>query len=179
MNITVYCGTSTGNNTGYQEQAAKLGLWIVRNHHTLVYGGGNIGLMGVIAEKVFSNGGHVIGVLPENIDMITSRPQPYCSELILEPDMASRKVKLMEMADAFIALPGGIGTLDEITEIMTLIKIDIVKKPAVLFNIHQYYEPFRTMLDHMINCGFMNPEDLSHILFSDNLNEIEQFLSTF
>ena len=179
MNIAVYCGTSFGNDTAYREGARELGLWIARNNHTLVFGGGNIGLMGVLAEAVFQNGGHVIGVLPGDIGFIVNRPQPFCTEIITEPDMAARKRKMLELADAYIALPGGIGTLDEITEAMTLIKIGYMHKPAVLFNINGYYDPFRNMLDRTVSCGFMEKKDIQSFLFSGSLDEISDFIHTF
>ena len=179
MNIAVYCGTSFGNDTTYREEARKLGLWIARNNHTLVFGGGNIGLMGILAEAVFLNSGHVIGVLPGDIDFIVSRPQPFCSEIITEADMTARKRKMLELADAYIALPGGLGTLDEITEVMTLIKIGYMRKPAVLFNISGYYDPFRSMLDQAVSRGFMEQKDLKSILISDSLEEISDFIHSF
>ncbi len=179
MNIAVYCGRSFGNDAAYREGARNLGLWIAENSHTLVFGGGNIGLMGILAEAVFQNGGHVIGVLPGDIDFIVSRPQPFCSEIITETDMAARKRKMLELADAYIALPGGIGTLDEITEAMTLIKIGYLPKPAVLFNISGYYEPFRNMLDRSVSSGFMDQKDLKSILISDSLEEISYFIHSF
>ncbi|MDO5327875.1 MAG: TIGR00730 family Rossman fold protein [Clostridia bacterium] len=179
MNIAVYCGTSVGNDPVYQECAKELGLWMAGNGHSLIFGGGNIGLMGVVAKHVFENSGRVIGVLPSNIDFITARPQPYCSEIITEADLAARKQKMLELADAYIALPGGIGTLDEITEVMTLIKIDKIKKPAVLYDIHGFYSPFKQTIQKIIQCGFMVDQDLKRILFSDNLEDIEAFLLSF
>ena len=176
MNIAVYCGSVTGHDAIFTKRAEELGQWIADHHHTLIFGGGNIGLMGTVAEAVFRHEGKVIGVLPANIDFIIERPQPFCTEIIQAPDMASRKVKMMELADAYIALPGGIGTLDELTEIMTLIRIDYYRKPAVIFNINNYYEPFKSMLDQMIDNGFMDQKDLDRVLFSDRLEEIESFL---
>lgn len=179
MNIAVYCGTSFGNDPAYREGARSLGLWMARNNHTLVFGGGNAGLMGVLSEAVFHSGGQVIGVLPGDIGFIVNRPQPFCSEVITEPDMAARKKKMLELADAYIALPGGLGTLDEITEVMTLIKIGYMRKPAVLFNISGYYDPFRSMLDQAVSRGFMEQKDLKSFLFSDSLEETARFLQAY
>ena len=149
---------------------------MARSGHTLIFGGGNIGLMGAVARAAFENGGQVVGVLPADIDFIASRPQPYCTEIRMEPDMVARKRRMLALADAFITLPGGIGTLDEITEGMTLTKIDYFRKPAVLFNVKGFYEPFRQMLAGMIHHGFLTEGDISRVLFSDSLTEIERFL---
>ncbi len=178
MNIAVYCGTGKGNHPVYGEEAGILGIWMAKQEHTLIFGGGNIGLMGIVARNVFENDGHVVGVLPGEIDFIAERPQPYCSETVVSSDMASRKKTIMELADAYIALPGGIGTLDEITEVMTLIKIDIIQKPIVLFNINDYYRPFEHMLRHMIQQGFMEEKDLKRVLITDRLEDIQSFLSS-
>lgn len=178
MKIAVYCGTCAGTDPAYTQQAEALGVWMAKNGHTLVFGGGNIGLMGVIAKAVSENGGKVIGVLPGDIGFITSRPQPYCTEIITEADMTARKRKMMEIADVYIAFPGGLGTLDEITEVMCLVKIDYLQKPAIVFNIKGFYDPYIAMLRKMTDCGFMTEDDLSRFFFPTDVEEIKTFISS-
>lgn len=177
MNIAVYCGSGFGNDEKYRLAAEKLGSWIALNGHTLVYGGGDAGLMGVAAKSAFERGGEVIGVIPENIAFISSRPQPYCTQVIKMESMAARKQKMLELADAYVALPGGIGTMDEITEAMTLIRIGVYAAKAVLFNTDGYYEPFRQMLQQMIGTAFLSPDVMREVLFSDDVAEIGKFLT--
>ena len=174
MKIAVYCASGEGKKETYRDAAAELGKWIGENGHTLVFGGGNIGLMGIVASEAFQHGANVIGVLPADVDFINNRPQPYCTEVIREKNMAARKDRMLHLADAFIALPGGIGTLDEVTEAIVLTRIHVFDKPVVLFNTEGFYEPFRQMLDTMIEAGFLTKDEKT--LFSDDLNEISAFI---
>ncbi len=176
MKIAVYCGSGFGKDPIYTEAAGELGRWIADNHHTLVYGGGDSGLMGTVAKAVFDLGSEVIGVIPGNVDFIKNRPQPYVTELIVSENMSERKGKMLELADAFIALPGGIGTLDEISEVITLTKIGVFDKKCILFNRNNFYEPFRVMLDDMEKAGFIDPGSMNHVLFSDDVEEIGKFI---
>lgn len=176
MKIAVYCGSSTGSDPACARHAEALGKWIAENHHELVFGGGNAGLMGVVSRSAFESGGKVIGVIPGNIPFIADRPQPYCTEVLTEEDMAARKRKMMELADAYIALPGGIGTLDEMTEVMTLIKIHELPGKAVLYNVGGFFDFFRQQIARMIRSGYMAEQDLERVLFSGSLKEIESFL---
>lgn len=176
MKIAVYCGSDFGNDTAYKEAAHELGAWIATSGHTLVYGGGEAGLMGEVAKAVFEAGQPVVGVIPGNVDFIKNRPQPYVTELIVTENMSDRKQRMLELADAFIALPGGIGTLDEITEVITLTKIGVFEKKSVLFNRNNFYEPFKQMLEQMKKADFLWEEGMKHVLFSDDLKEIGEFL---
>ena len=133
MRIAVYCGSGFGNTPDYIEGAKRLGRWIGEHKHTLVYGGGESGLMGVIAREVHEAGCPVIGVVPGDVSFIKDRPQPYVTELITARNMSDRKEKMLELADAFVALPGGIGTLDEMSEAITLTKIGVFDKKCILF----------------------------------------------
>jgi uncharacterized protein (TIGR00730 family) len=176
MNIAVYCGSSSGNDEKYTEAAKKLGTWIGESGNTLVYGGANKGLMGVLADSVLENGGKVIGVLPD-VERILARKHTGLTECINTSSMAERKSKMIELADAFIALPGGIGTLDEITDVMSLSSLDVVTGPIVLFNTDGYYEPFRIVINKVIETGFGRPEYFERVLFSEDMDEIETFLN--
>lgn len=171
MNIAVYCGSSSGNDPSFIESAKELGKWIGENGHTLVYGGASKGLMGAVAGAVIEAGGKVIGVIPD-VAIIQARKHTGLTELIETGSMAERKSKMIELADAFIALPGGIGTLDEITEVMSLCSLSIIKAPIVLFNTNDYYRPLKAVLDNVINAEFGRPEYFSNVLLSDDLKEI-------
>lgn len=176
MNIAVYCGSSFGNDEKYRLSAEKLGAWIGEHGHTLIYGGGDAGLMGEVAKSAFSQGCKVIGVLPGNVEFICSRPQPYCTQVIRTADMATRKQKMLELADVYVALPGGIGTMDEITEAITMIRIGTYAKKAVFFNTDGYYESFRQMMQQMMNAGFLAGDAGKDVLFSEDPEEIGSFM---
>lgn len=175
MNIAVYCGSDFGQEA-YKEAARELGEWIAKCGHTLVYGGGDSGLMGIVAEKVHSAGNKVIGVIPGNVDFIKGRPQPYVTELIVSDNMSDRKQKMIDLADAYIALPGGVGTLDEISEVITLTKIGVFQKKSVLFNRNHFYKPLDNMFSEMEKAGFLTAGSMKHVLFSDDIAEIDRFL---
>ena len=176
MKIAVYCGAECGKNQSYLDAATETGRWIASKKHTLIYGGGNTGLMGTVAKEVFSAGCEVIAVIPQNVEFIASRLQPFATKIIKTVDMSERKHKMLEEADAFIALPGGIGTLDEISEVMTLTKIGVFNKKSVLFNKDGFYEPLKNLFQKMIDSAFMTNENLSHVIFAKNTAEIENFL---
>ncbi len=175
MNIAVYCGSSSGNDERYIESAKNLGSWVGKSGHTLVYGGANKGLMGAIADSVLENGGKVIGVLPD-VPMILARKHTGLTESINTSSMAERKAKMIELSDAFVALPGGIGTLDEITDVLSLSSLDVIKGPMVLFNTEGYYEPLRQVIRNIIDNGFGRREYFERVLFSDDINEIAEFI---
>lgn len=133
MNIAVYCGSASGNRPSFTEGAKALGSWIAQNGHTLVYGGSRTGLMGATADAVLAGGGKVIGVIPD-VKLIQERRHPGLTECIETKDMAERKQKMIELADAYVALPGGPGTLDEISEVICLARLGIENKACVLFD---------------------------------------------
>lgn len=179
MKIAVYCASVFGGNREYVKAARELGKWIGKSKHTLVYGGGESGLMGIVAEEVYAAGNEVIGVVPGNVEFINSRPQPYTTKLITTMDMSERKQKMVELADVFIALPGGIGTLDEISEAIVLTKIAELQKPCILFNRNNFYTPLQELLKKMDQAGFLWGDHIEHVLFSDHLNEIEAFIDKY
>ena len=132
-----------------------------------------------VAKEVHEAGSTVIGVIPGNVEFIKARPQPYVTKLITAENMSERKQQMMELADVFLALPGGIGTLDEISEVITLTKIGVFQKPCILFNRNSFYEPLRTMFTQMEQAGFWWKESMRHVLFSDDLEEISAFIETW
>lgn len=179
MKIAVYCGSDFSTDPSYTEGARRLGKWIGANGHTLVYGGGDSGLMGVLAKEVFEAGQPVIGVIPGNVDFIKGRPQPFVTELIISENMSTRKQKMLELADAYIALPGGIGTLDEISEAITLTKIGVWDKPCVMYDQNDFYAPFRMMLEKMQATAFLWKESMEHVQFLDDPDAIGRFFEAY
>ncbi|WP_300410991.1 TIGR00730 family Rossman fold protein [Lagierella sp.] len=178
MNITVFCGASLGNDEIYQEKTIELGLWMVKNGHSLVYGGGKVGLMGVIADTVLENGGKVIGVMPT---FLIEREICHgnLAELITVDNMSDRKTYMVENGDAFIALPGGPGTLEEISQVISWARVGQNDGPCILYNVNGYYDHLESFYNNMVQEGFLSLEDREKTLFSDNLNEIEDFIKNY
>lgn len=178
MNITVYCGAHPGNAGRYLPAAELLGRWIAEGGHTLVYGGSTVGLMGRVAETVLQAGGKAIGVMPR---FLTAREpaNPDLTELFYVETMDQRKSKMAELGDVFIALPGGAGTMEEITEMISWSRIGQNDGPCILWNEDGFYEPLRAMYDRMVEEGFLKAVERSKILFSDNLTEIEAFIADY
>lgn len=175
MNIAVYCGSVTGNDEAFTQAAIDVGTWIAENGHTLVYGGGHAGLMGIVADTILEKGGKVIGVIP---DVVKIREEIHrnVTELIEVESMSIRKQIMMDKSDAFIALPGGPGTIDEISEIIVNNRISVFDKPGALYNVKGYYDPFQETYEKMREHGFLGKDEECHILFSDDLLEIEEYL---
>ena len=175
MNITVYLGANEGNDPALKTAVRELGTWIGESGNSLVYGGSKSGLMGELAESVLAAGGTVTGVEPQRFidegflyDAIT--------ELIVTPDITERKTKMIELGDAFIAFPGGTGTLDEIAEIMSKVALQDLDAPCVLYNLNGYYHGLKILLDHMITMGLSSEEKLQGIYFASDLYEIQKIL---
>ena len=175
MNITVYLGSGEGKREIFRQAAWELGAWIGKNGHTLIYGGSDMGLMGVLADAVIENKGKVIGVEPKFF--VEDEMQHLgITELIVTETMSERKQRMMEMGEVFVTFPGGIGTLEEIAEVMTLSKIGQLKKPFCFLNIDGYYEPFREFLAHMVREGFLEGEWTEELLFVDSVKDMAEIL---
>lgn len=175
MNITVYLGASNGNDQNLTLAARKLGKWIGENGHTLVYGGSKCGLMGELAESVLKAKGKVIGVEPQFF-IDAGFDYPKITQLIVTQDMSERKTKMIELGDAFIAFPGGTGTLEEITEIMSKVSLKHLKTPCMLYNLNGYYDDLKKLLDKMITFDLSSKEKQEGIYFVENLEEIKEIL---
>ena len=147
-NLCVYCGSGPGKNPVYMAAAKSLGSAIVEAGIGLVYGGGSLGLMGEVAKTVLEAGGHVTGIIPEFLGT-KERMLTGVNELIVTKSMHERKMTMFEHSTGFVALPGGIGTLEELTEISTWAQLDQHAKPIILCNIENYWEPYLTLLKHM------------------------------
>lgn len=178
MNITVYCGASIGSKEIYSDKTRELAMWIADKSHRLIYGGGNVGLMGLIADTVMAEGAEVIGIMP---GFLAEREIAHKSitELRIVNDMTERKKLLIELGEAFIALPGGPGTLEEISEVISWARIGQNNAPCIVYNIDGYYDELRNMYDNMVENAFLTRSDREKILFSDKLEEIEEFILNY
>jgi uncharacterized protein (TIGR00730 family) len=157
--VCVYCGSSAGTEPAFIEAADKLGKILAANGVRLVYGGGSTGLMGALSQAVLEHGGEATGIIPEFLTA-RERPQRLKQELVVTRDMHERKRKMFERADAFVALPGGIGTLEEIVEQLTWAQLGRHKKPILFANINGYWDPLLALFAHMREQEFV-PEALS------------------
>lgn len=172
--ICVYCGSQPGRDPFYMEAGRALGKSIAEHGMRLVYGGGTRGIMGAVASGVLSNGGKVIGIIPEFLmDKEASRHSlGSLTELVVTEDMHQRKHRMFEEADAFVTLPGGIGTLEEIVEIMTWGQLGRHRKPMVFANINKFWEPMLELLNHMSGQGFIHTSHLVKPLVIDRIEDI-------
>lgn len=175
MNLTVYLGASEGNDPSLKTAVQELGRWIGENGNTLVYGGSKTGLMGEIAQSTLEAGGKVIGVEPLFF-MVKELQYRGLTQLIVTKDMAERKAKMIELGEAFIALPGGTGTLEEITEVMSKVSLRHLSAPCILYDLNGYYEPLRALLRGMIDAGLSSEERQRGIYFAADLDEIRAIL---
>ena len=180
MNISVFCGASHPHSEQITEAARQLGRAIARGGHTLLYGGSNLGLMGATSGAALQEGGRVVGVIPTffSDDIIHSQP---VSELVRVRSLAERKEYLIAHSDAFVALPGGIGTLDEVLEVMVANQLHHLGKPMILLNLGGYYNPFLAQLDAMraegllrSTAGLVSADSVEEIFLKLNQNEKNQ-----
>ena len=168
--ICVYCGSGPGNDPAFIESARTFGKILASNRIGLVYGGGNIGLMGEIANAVLDHGGDVTGIIPQ---FLTQREIAMRrGELIVTRDMHERKQRMFDLADAFVALPGGVGTLEEVVEQMTWAQLGRHKKPILLANINGFWEPLCMLLDHMSAREFIRPGLSVNYLVANTVDDI-------
>ena len=177
-NLCVYCGSSSGNRDIYLQDAENLGVAMVERGIGLVYGGGRVGLMGRIAETVVEKGGNVIGVIPR--DLFPKEVSYFdLADLRFVDSMHERKALMIELADGFIALPGGFGTLEEIFEVLTWSQLGIHKKPCGLLNTNGYFSKMLDFLDHSVNELFIEDSCRSLLMVDDSpsrlLDQIERY----
>ena len=172
MKVAIYCGSHEGNRPIYKETAAKLGGALAIQQHAIVYGGSKIGLMGAMANEAIKGGAYVIGVMPEHLSK-QELVHTNLSEIHVVESMHVRKKMMADLADAYVAMPGGCGTLDEYFEVFTWAQIGLHEKPIILLNIDGYYDAILQHFERMIADGFVR-EDQRHIL--KVANDIEQLL---
>lgn len=176
MNITVYLGANVGNDPAFLPAVQELGDWIGANGHALVYGGSKSGLMGALADSVLEAGGHVTGVEP-SFFIEAEFQHDGIDDLIVTSDMAERKAKMIELGDAFIAFPGGTGTLEEIAEVMSKLALNHLDAPCIFYNLNGYYDHMKALLDHMIEMELSTKERQKKIYFADTLEEVTALLN--
>ena len=178
MKITVFCGANNGRNEAYKENAMELGKWIATNNHTLVYGGGKVGLMGIIADTVLEKNSEVIGIMPQ---FLVDREISHTgiTEFIIVDDMSERKTKLVDLGDVFIALPGGPGTLEEISQVISWVRVGKKDAPCILMNVAGYYDFLEQYFDKMVKEGFLTKEDRARTLFAKSVSEMGEFIDNY
>ena len=176
MNITVYLGANEGNTPALKAAVQELGCWIGESGNALIYGGSRSGLMGALADSVLAAGGEVTGVEPEFF-VKGELQHDGLTELIVTKDMTERKTKMIELGDAFIAFPGGTGTLEEIAEVMSRVSLGQLDAPCILYDLNGYYDSLKALLDKMIEKGLSTPQRQRGIRFAANLEEITTILN--
>lgn len=177
-NICVFCGSSSGDNPVYSEKAKELGIFIAQHHKRLIYGGGNVGLMGIIADEVMKHGGKVTGVIPHFL-FEWEVGHEALTELIKVDSMHERKLKMSELADGFIAMPGGFGTLEELGEILTWIQLSIIQKPVGLLNVNGFFNHLVAQMDHMVKEKFLKSKNREMVMVSDNPEELLSMMENY
>lgn len=169
--ICVFCGSRLGSKPIYRETAKSVGQLIARQQLRLVYGGGNIGLMGVVADAVLEHGGEVVGVIPGHLQE-KEVGHAGLTELHVVSTMHERKALMANLSDAFVALPGGFGTFEEFCEILTWAQLDLHRKPCGLLNVDGFYDPLLTLFDRAVDDGFLRPEYRSMVLTATDTDEL-------
>jgi uncharacterized protein (TIGR00730 family) len=168
--ICVYCGSGPGNDPAFVDAARQFGKAMADNGIRLIYGGGKVGIMGAISEAVLQHGGKVTGIIPEFL--VAREHARKSGDLVVTRDMHERKRKMFEMADAFVAMPGGVGTLEEIVEQITWVQLGRHKKPVLLANVKSFWEPLRALLVHMEELNFIRPGLLVDYLVADRIEDV-------
>lgn len=175
MRVAVYCGSSVGKNKIYAEKAIELGTVLAQNGHDLVYGGSKIGLMGKVADAVLAAGREVIGVIPTHLQQ-REIAHPSLTEIHFVESMHIRKAKMVDLSDAFIALPGGGGTMDEYFEVFTWAQIGLHEKPVILYNINGFYDALLQHFNRMLEEGFIRSDQKSLIRVATTAEEILEII---
>lgn len=175
MNVTVYLGANPGNDPSIESAASEFGAWIGHAGHSLIYGGSKVGLMGILAKSALGAGARVTGVEPGffleeclQLDEVT--------ELIVTETMAQRKEKMVELGDAFVVFPGGSGTLEEASDVMSKISLKHLDAPCIFFNHNGYYDELQALLAKMIDMGFSTPQRQEGIHFASDLGQVKELI---
>jgi uncharacterized protein (TIGR00730 family) len=176
--LCVYCGSSSGKYPEYVESARAFGTDMARRGIALVYGGGKVGLMGTVADAVLAAGGKAIGVIPRQL-VEREVAHPGLTEMHVVETMHQRKTHMYELSDAFVALPGGFGTMDEMFEMLTWAQLGLHQYPCAFFDVRGYYTQLRTMMDHMVSENFVRPEQRNSIWFGDDMQQLFDWMSHY
>ena len=177
MNVCVFCGSSAGISALYSDAARELGELLAKQGHTLVYGGGKIGLMGILADSVLENGGKVIGIIP---DFLIKKEVGHRGLTTLEvvTSMHERKRRMADLADAFIVIPGGWGTLDETAEMLTWKQLGLIHQPIGFVNCGGFFDSLLAQMNHMVSQGFLNPTNMDFVKIDKTPERVLQLLTT-
>ena len=176
--ICVYCGSSPGKRPDYIEAARALAQELVNRGIHLVYGGASVGLMGEVANAVLAGGGEVTGVIPKALDA-KEISHPGLTELFVVESMHERKSGMAQMSDGFIALPGGLGTLEEIFEVLTWAQLGMHEKPCAMLNVNGYYDGLEKFIDHSVEEGFVRPEHRHLLLIEEDPASLLDSMQTY
>jgi uncharacterized protein (TIGR00730 family) len=169
--ICVFCGSGMGYREEYREAARSLGEYFAGQGIGLVYGGANVGLMQVIADTMLAKGAEVIGIMPENL-VAKEVAHSGLTELIIVRTMAERKEKMVQLSDGFVTLPGGFGTLDELSEILTFNQLRITDKPLGILNVSGFFDQLLNFFDHAVAEGYVRKEHRDNLIVSDNIEDL-------
>jgi len=176
--ICVYCGSSSGRHPEYAEQARAFGAEMAQRGIALVYGGGNVGLMGEVADAVLAGGGKVTGVIPRQLVELEVA-HPRLTQMVVVETMHQRKTRMYELSDAFVALPGGFGTMDEMFEMLTWAQLGLHRYPCAFLNVRDYYRDLHTMMTHMVDESFVRAEQRENIWFGDNIVTLFEWMQSY
>src|SRR6201996_6457267 len=174
--LCVYCGSNSGNHSDYVDAATSLGTEMARRNISLIYGGGKVGLMGTLADAVLAAGGKAIGVIPRQL-VEREVAHPGLTEMHVVETMHQRKTRMYELSDAFVALPGGFGTMDEMFEMLTWAQLGLHRYPCAFFDVRGYYAQLRTMMDHMVTEGFVRAEQRHGVWFGDSTEKLFDWMA--
>ncbi|GAB3303393.1 LOG family protein [Luteimonas notoginsengisoli] len=176
--ICVYCGSNAGIRPAYAQRARALGLRLARENLALVYGGGNVGLMGIVADAVLEGGGEVIGVIPQQlVDLEVAHHGVTKLEVV--GSMHERKARMFDLSDAFVALPGGFGTLDEMFEMLTWRQLGLGEKPCAFLDVDDFYDPLLAMIDRMVAERFLHPDQRADLWHGDDIDGLFSWLDSY
>ena len=176
--LCVYCGSNAGNDPKYAEAAVALGQRIAAEGMGLVYGGGNVGLMGIVADAVLAGGGEVTGVIPEHL-MKWEVAHKGLTHLEIVGSMHERKRRMFDLSDGFVALPGGFGTLDEMFEMLTWRQLGLGDRPCAFLDVDGFYQPLIAMLDRMVTTRFLHPDQRDDLWHGEDLNTLFDWLRSY
>ena len=176
--VCVYCGSRTGNRPLYAQRAAMLGTRLAQQNLALVYGGGNVGLMGIAADAALAAGGEVIGVIPEQL-VGWEVAHRGVTRLDIVANMHERKARMFDLSDAFVALPGGFGTLDEMFEMLTWRQLGLGDKPCAFLDVDGFYAPLVAMMDRMVDEGFLHPDQRRDLWHGEDIDAMLAWMHAY
>jgi uncharacterized protein (TIGR00730 family) len=176
--LCVYCGSSSGKHPEYVERARAFGIEMARRDIALVYGGGKVGLMGTLADAVLAAGGKVIGVIPRQL-VEREVAHPGLTEMHVVETMHQRKTRMYELSDAFVALPGGFGTMDEMFEMLTWAQLGLHRYPCAFLDVRGYYSQLRGMVDHMAGEGFVRQTQRDSVWFGEDMAQLFEWMQGY